>query len=73
MNEAMVEVGEAEERLNILDFLWCWPILDDLDLGNGMGLWNPRGWQVWVATGMGVGMDFPTHEQQNEPKMSQIH
>jgi len=31
INEATVEVGKAKERLNILDFLWCWPILDDLD------------------------------------------
>ena len=42
-----------------------------LQVGNGMGLQNPHGWRVWVATGMGVGMDIPTHEQQNEPKMSQ--
>jgi len=29
INETMVEVGKAEERLNILHFSWCWPILDD--------------------------------------------
>jgi len=33
----MVEVGEAEERLNILDFLWYGPILDDLGFVQGHG------------------------------------
>jgi len=42
-----------------------------IQLGNGMGLQNPHGSQVWVVMGTSVGMDFPTHEQQNEPKMSQ--
>src|SRR5882724_8487012 len=37
INEAMVEVCKAEERLNILDFLWYWPILDDLDFVWGHG------------------------------------
>ena len=37
INEAMVEVGKAEERLNILDFLWYWPILDDLEFVQGRG------------------------------------
>jgi len=37
MNEVMVEVGKTEERLNILDFLWYWPILDDLDFVQGHG------------------------------------
>src|SRR5882724_4197261 len=32
INEMTVEVGKAKERLNILDFSWYWPILDDLDL-----------------------------------------
>ena len=31
MNETTVEVGEAEEGLNILDSLWYGPILDDLE------------------------------------------
>ena len=31
VNEVTVEVGKAEERLNILDFLGYGPILDDLD------------------------------------------
>jgi len=33
----MVEVGKAEERLNILDFSWYWPILDDLNFVQGHG------------------------------------
>jgi len=37
VNEMTVEVGKAEERLNILDFSWCWPILDDLDFVQGHG------------------------------------
>jgi len=37
VNEMMVEVGKAEESLNILDFSWCWPILDDLDFVQGHG------------------------------------
>ena len=37
MNEVMVKVGKAEERLNILDFSWYWPILDDLDFFWGHG------------------------------------
>ena len=37
MNEVTVEVGEAEERLNILDFPWYRPILDDLNFVQGHG------------------------------------
>jgi len=37
INEVMVEVGKAKERLNILDFLWYWPILDDLDFVGSHG------------------------------------
>ena len=39
MNEALVEVGEVEERLNILDFPWYGPILDNLGFvwGHGEG------------------------------------
>src|SRR5882724_5976884 len=37
VDETMVEVGKAEERLNILDFSWCWPILDNLDFVWGHG------------------------------------
>ena len=33
----MVEIGKAEEWLNILDFLWNWPILDDLNFVWGHG------------------------------------
>jgi len=32
---------------------------------------NLHGLQVWVAMGMGVGMDFYTCELQNEPKIIQ--
>ena len=31
INEMMVEVGKAEEGLNVLDFLGFQPVLDDLD------------------------------------------
>jgi len=31
MKEAMAEVGKAKERLNIFDFFWYRPILNDLD------------------------------------------
>src|SRR5882724_3799016 len=37
IDETMVEVGKAKERLDILDFLWYWPILDDLDFVWGHG------------------------------------
>src|SRR5467141_1064252 len=37
INEMMIEVGETEEGLNILDFPWLGPILDDLDLVQGDG------------------------------------
>src|SRR5882724_5798075 len=37
VNEMTVEIGKAEERLNILDFSWYWPILDDLDFVQGHG------------------------------------
>ena len=33
----MVEIGKAEEGLNVLDFLWYWPILDNLDFVRGHG------------------------------------
>jgi len=36
-----------------------------------MGLQDPRRSQVQVAMGMGAGMDLPTHELQNEPKIIQ--
>src|SRR5882724_2059794 len=32
-----VEIGKAKEGLNILDFLWYWPILDDLNFVWGHG------------------------------------
>src|SRR5882724_11015762 len=28
VNEMIVDIGKAKERLNILDFSWYWPILD---------------------------------------------
>ena len=31
----MIEVGETKERLNVPDFAWFWPILDDLDFVQG--------------------------------------
>src|SRR5882724_8105158 len=37
INEMTVEIGKAEEGLNILDFLWCWPILDDMNFIWGYG------------------------------------
>src|SRR5882724_3925795 len=37
VNEMTVEIGKAEEGLNVLDFLWNWPILDDLDFVQGHG------------------------------------
>src|SRR5882724_932049 len=37
VNEATVESGKAKEILNILDFLWYWPILVDLDFVWGHG------------------------------------
>src|SRR5882672_7057702 len=37
INEMMIEVGETEEGLNILDFLGFGPILDNLDLVWGHG------------------------------------
>src|SRR5882724_7897881 len=37
VNEAMVEIGKAKEKLNILEFSWYWPILDDLDFVQGHG------------------------------------
>ena len=32
MNKPVVEIGEIQEQLNILDFPWFRPILDDFDL-----------------------------------------
>jgi len=32
MNEATVEVGKSEERLDVLDFVGFWPVLNSLDL-----------------------------------------
>ena len=37
LNETMVEIGKAEEGLNVLDFSWCWPILNDLNFVWGHG------------------------------------
>jgi len=36
-NEMTIEVGKSEERLDVFDFLWFWPILDDSDLVRGHG------------------------------------
>jgi len=32
MNEVMVEVGKSKERLDVLDFVGFWPVLNSLDL-----------------------------------------
>src|SRR5882724_5674539 len=37
INETTVEIGKAEEGLNVLDFSWNWPILDNLDFVWGHG------------------------------------
>jgi hypothetical protein len=37
VNETTVEIGEAEEGLNIFDFLGLGPILDDLDFSRVHG------------------------------------
>jgi len=37
VNATMVEIGKAKEGLNVLDFSWNWPILDDLDFVWGHG------------------------------------
>jgi len=37
VNETTVEIGKAEEGLNVLDFSWNWPILDNLDFVWGHG------------------------------------
>src|SRR5882724_2377764 len=37
IDEMTVEIGKAEEGLNVLDFSWNWPILDDLDFVRGHG------------------------------------
>jgi len=37
VDEITVEIGKAKEGLNVLDFLWCWPILDNLDFVQGHG------------------------------------
>jgi len=42
MNEATVEVGKSEERLDVLDFAGFWPVLNSLDLlwRHGEALWR---------------------------------
>jgi len=37
INEMMVEFGKTEEGLNVLDFSWNWPILNDLEFVWGHG------------------------------------
>jgi len=37
VNKATVEIGKVKERLNILDFSWYGPILDDLNFVWGHG------------------------------------
>src|SRR5882724_10607905 len=37
IDEMTVEIGKAKEGLNVLDFSWCWPILDNLDFVWGHG------------------------------------
>jgi len=37
VNETMIEIGKTKEGLNVLDFSWYWPILDNLDFVWGHG------------------------------------
>src|SRR5882724_11458928 len=37
IDEMTVEIGKAEEGLDVLDFSWYWPILDNLDIVRGHG------------------------------------
>src|SRR5882724_1272417 len=54
VNEAMVEVGKSKERLNILDFPWYGPILDDLDFvwGHGEVFWIQHISKVFAGSDM---------------------
>jgi len=45
VNETIVEIGKAEERLNILTFFMVWPILDDLNFVWGHG--EPSGDSIY--------------------------
>src|SRR5882672_6069716 len=54
INEMTVKVGKAEERLNILDFLGFWPILDYLDfvLGHGEAFGRQHISEVFAGSDM---------------------
>jgi hypothetical protein len=32
-HEPMIEIGKALEALKLSECGWCWPVMDDLDLG----------------------------------------
>ena len=32
-NEPVVEIGKAQEAMNLSECSWGWPVMDDLDLG----------------------------------------
>src|SRR5882672_2376249 len=54
VNETMVEVGETEEGLNVLDFLRFGPFLDNLDLvqGHGEGFGRQHVSEVFAVSDM---------------------
>src|SRR5882672_1980025 len=54
VNEMMVKVGEAKERLNVLDFSGFWPILDYLDfvLGHGEAFGRQHISEVFAGSDM---------------------
>src|SRR5882672_6435787 len=54
VNETMVEVGETEEGLNVLDFLRFGPILDNLDLvwGHGEAFGRQHASEVFAGSDM---------------------
>jgi len=56
MNEVMVKAGDAEESLNILDFPWYGPILDDLEFvwGHGEAFGRQHISEVFSGTDMEI-------------------
>ena len=54
----MIEVGETEEGLNVLDFTWFWPILDNLDFIGGHRQAIGREHVSEVFTGSDVKLSF---------------
>ena len=51
-NETMIEVGKSKERLDVFDFPWFQPILDDLDLvrGHGEAFWRQHVSEVFAGS-----------------------